>query len=95
MSIVQALCFCLVSVTAENGNLALRIVERDPAGREAPLPARVHVSGPDGKPVRVPGLPFFRDHVSCDGSLKVDLPPGAYAYTVERGPEYRRATGPV
>ncbi len=93
MSIVQALCFCLVSAAAENGTLALRIVERDPAGREAPLPARVHLFGPDGKPVRVSGLPFFRDHASCDGSLKVDLPAGTYAYAVERGPEYRRATG--
>ncbi|MBI4601590.1 MAG: CehA/McbA family metallohydrolase [Planctomycetes bacterium] len=79
----------------EKGVLVLRIVERDAQGREAPLPCRVHLTGPDGKPLRVPGLPFFRDHVSCPGEVRAEVAPGRYAYAVERGPEYRRASGAV
>lgn len=79
----------------EPATLSLRIVEKDPSGKESPLPSRVHLLGPDSKPVQAPGLPFFRDHLSSEGSLSVKVEPGAYTYTVERGPEYRRALGRI
>lgn len=70
--------------------VTLRITEEH-AGRRVPAPARVHLSGPDGKAVQVPGLPFFRDHFNCDGEARIEgLAPGHYPCVIERGPEYRR-----
>jgi hypothetical protein len=74
------------------GALRLRIVERK-ADRVAPIPARVHLADAKGKPVLAPGLPAWRDHFNCDGDVRLELPPGRYTYAVERGPEYRRASG--
>ena len=74
------------------GTLRLRIVERR-AGQVAPVPARVHLADAAGKPVLAPGLPAWRDHFNCEGDVRLDLPPGRYNYTVERGPEYRRTSG--
>ena len=76
------------------GTLRLRVVERKDA-QVAPVPARVHLADAAGKPVLAPGLPAWRDHFNCDGDVRLDLPPGRYTYTVERGPEYRRASGAV
>jgi hypothetical protein len=68
----------------------IRIV--DAAGGK-PLPCRIHLTDPAGKPVRAPGLPFWRDHFVCPGTVALDLPPGRYDYEVERGPEWSRARG--
>ena len=54
------------------------------------VPCRVHVAGPDGKPIKAPDLPFFHDHFVCEGEATLSLPPGVYVGTVERGPEWRR-----
>jgi len=56
-------------------------------------PARIHLKDSSGKPVRAGDLPFFRDHFACPGSVRLDLPAGAYSFEVERGPEYRSRTG--
>ncbi len=86
----------LLALAAEDqGTLKLEIVEKAPAGEDFRIPARVHLSGPEGKPVQAPGLPFFHDHFNCDGSVILELPPGPYSYTVERGPEYRSVMGTV
>jgi hypothetical protein len=69
----------------------LHFVVTDEAG--GPLPCRVHLSGPDGKPVKPPGLPFWHDHFVCGGEALLRLPPGRYRYEIERGPEWRRAAG--
>jgi hypothetical protein len=74
------------------GTLRLRIVERK-GERVALVPARVHLADAGGRPVLAPGLPAWRDHFNCDGDVRLDLPPGRYTYIVERGPEYRRASG--
>jgi hypothetical protein len=75
-----------------SGTLRLRIVERR-AGQVAPIPARVHLADAAGNPVLAPGLPAWRDYFNCEGDVRLDLPPGRYTYTVERGPEYRRTSG--
>jgi hypothetical protein len=77
------------------GTLVLRIIEPREPGRAAPVPARVHLADTRGKPVLAPGLPSFRDHFNCDGSARLELSPGDYTYTVERGPEYQHASGTV
>jgi hypothetical protein len=74
------------------GTLRLRIVERK-ADRVASVPARVHLADARGRPVLAPGLPAWRDHFNCDGDVRLDLPAGRYTYTIEHGPEYRRASG--
>ncbi len=58
-----------------------------------PVPCRIHLTGPDGKPVRAANLPFFRDHFSCLGSAQLELAPGEYHYEIERGPEFMQETG--
>jgi hypothetical protein len=89
------------------GSLTVEIFEKDPAGKESPVPARVHLTGPDGNAVKPaaqpsglprvlgPPLPFFQDHWSTPGKLSLELSPGTYAVLVERGPEYRRASGKI
>jgi hypothetical protein len=53
------------------------------------IPARIHLAGPDGKPVKAAGnLPFWNDHISSPGSAAFDVAPGRYSVTVERGPEW-------
>jgi len=79
--------------TAEEGAArhAVRIEVRDAEGH--PLPCRVHLTGPTGKPIEAPGLPFFRDHFACDGDVALSLPAGSYRHEIERGPEHERASG--
>ena len=78
---------------AGRGSLHLRITERGKNGELVPAPARVHVADARGQPILAPGLPAFHDHFSCDGEVSLDLEAGPYTYTIERGPEYRRAAG--
>jgi hypothetical protein len=59
----------------------------------APVPCRIHLNDPQGKPVRPPSLPFWADHFVCPGQAKLSLSPGTYRYLVERGPEYGRTAG--
>lgn len=76
------------------GTLRIRIVEKK-GDQKTAVPARVHLTDAAGKPVLAPGLPAWRDHFNCDGNVQLDLTPGRYAYTVERGPEYRRSSGAI
>src|SRR5581483_4593626 len=84
----------LATAREGSGSVRLRIVERK-AGQAALVPARVHLTNAAGKPILAPGLPGWRDHFNCDGDVRLDLPGGRYRYVVERGPEYRRASGKI
>lgn len=77
------------SATAEMGRVETVVV--DEVGK--PLPCRIHLYDQSGKPQEAEGLPFWRDHFVCPGDVKLDLPPGAYRYEIERGPEYEQVTG--
>lgn len=58
-------------------------------GGDTPIPARIHLAGPDGKPVKAAdNLPFWNDHISSPGSAAFNVAPGRYSVTVERGPEW-------
>lgn len=59
------------------------------------MPCRVHLADEKGAPVLLRFLPSFRDHFCCEGTVSLRVSPGTYTYTVERGPEYERATGTV
>ncbi len=60
-----------------------------------PLPCRIHLFDAAGQPQRAGVLPYFRDHFVCPGHVSVKLSPGKYRFEIERGHEYRRATGSV
>jgi hypothetical protein len=85
-----AATFALAGVAC-GGTLAFSVV--DASGAVAPC--RIFLKDEKGKPVRPPGLPFWRDHFSCLGSAEIDLLPGRYTYEIERGPEFRRVAGSV
>ena len=70
---------------ADNATLTIQVNDN----QENPLPCRIHLTNPQGEPVEIDGLPFWRDHFVCPGlAKKTDLPPGKYKFTIERGPEY-------
>lgn len=59
------------------------------------MPCRIHLRNQDGEVVKTEDYPFWHDHFVCDGSASVNVPAGGYSWEIERGPEYRRATGKV
>ncbi|HUE13467.1 MAG TPA: CehA/McbA family metallohydrolase [Planctomycetaceae bacterium] len=81
----------LAASGARGGTLALSVV--DDSG--ASMPCRIFLKDAADKPVRAPGLPFWRDHFVCSGRVAFDIPAGRYAYEIERGPEFRRLAGAV
>jgi hypothetical protein len=79
-------------VTAQDGagTVKLTVVEKN---SDQPIPCRIHLKDKSGKPQRAEPLPFWHDHFVCAGTVQLNLPPGAYSYEIERGPEYTLATG--
>ena len=80
MTLLAAL---LLFAAQQAGTLELTIVENG-----APAACRIHLKDAAGKPVKAPAYPSWNDHFVCDGSAKLDLPPGRYHLEVERGPEH-------
>jgi hypothetical protein len=60
---------------------------------EAPLACRLHLRQADGTIWKSAAFPAFDDHFVFPGTATFPLPAGAYAYEVERGPEYRSLRG--
>lgn len=77
---------------AQTSTATIRITVLDQTTKR-PVPCRIHLKDPAGKPVRADKLPFFRDHFVCPGVVELKILPGAYAYEIERGPEYSSRTG--
>jgi hypothetical protein len=74
----------------ETGPVEITILDKD-TGK--PIPCRLHVKDAAGTPQRAAKLPFWHDHFACPGTVRLDLAPGRYTFEVERGPEYRLASG--
>lgn len=68
------------------GELELQAVDKD-TGK--PLAVRMHLRDVRGKPVRVPKVPYWHDHIVFDGSIHLELAPGTYSFEMEHGPEYK------
>src|ERR1043165_8135178 len=83
------LVICAVSSLC-GAEVRLTIVDES-AGQ--PMAARIHLRDAAGKARRASGYPFWHDHFVCDGSAQIQLEPGHYVYTVERGPEFNAANG--
>ncbi len=94
LPIIALFCGCVAAgrlcAGTVPGRLEITIKE---AGAAAPIPCRVHLKDSNAKPVPAGKLPFFRDHFVCPGEVQLDLPPGNYAYEIERGSEYLMRTG--
>ena len=68
------------------GALQIKAVDRD-TGR--PLAVRMHLKDARGKAVRALKVPYWHDHFIFDGSITLELPPGAYTFEMEHGLEYK------
>ena len=91
----SALVAVLASVTGaaqEPHTLALTVIDTA-TGR--PVPCCVYLRDAEGRPVRAASLPFWNDHFACRGDVSVPVGPGDYSIEIERGPEYRPASGTV
>jgi hypothetical protein len=86
-----SLFILLITHVAAAEMVRLQINVNDRQGK--PVPCRVHLANAMGEPVKAAGLPFFRDHFTCDGRVVLNLQPGKYTYAVERGPEFERLIG--
>jgi len=75
---------------ARGGQLRIEVVDAE-SGQ--PVAVRMHLKNAQGKPVRPPQVPFWKDHFALDGQITLKLPNGRYTFEIERGPEYRDYTG--
>ena len=76
-------------VGAANGEVELRIVDEQTGELIA---ARMHLTK-KGTVVKPKDVVYWHDHFMIPGKTILDLPPGEYQFTLERGPEYRVRTG--
>jgi hypothetical protein len=88
-----AIFFCLCGLWAAGAQQKVELRLKIDGADGKPVPCRVHLAGPDSKPVRPPGQPFWHDHFVCDGRLAVSVAPGRYGYAIEHGPEHGRLAG--
>jgi hypothetical protein len=70
---------------AATGQLELTVVDKD-TGK--PIACRMHLLGPNKKPRKPDGVPFWHDHFAVPGKILLKLPLGNYTFLLERGPEY-------
>jgi hypothetical protein len=85
--------FCLLAANdalAARGEIEITVAE---AGTGKPLVVRMHLRNHLNRPQRGPRVPFWHDHFVFAGRIILALPPGHYAFEVERGPEYRSVSG--
>lgn len=74
---------------APSVNVSVRIVD----DQDQPVPCNVYLKDDRGNPVQPKGLPYWRDHFTCDGTATISLAEGRYSYIIERGPEFAAAKG--
>ena len=81
------------STARQTPAVELKFLVKDTQGKT--MPCRIHLADKDNKPVRVPNQVYWNDHFVCDGSPTLELSPGTYHWTVERGPEFERKSGTI
>ena len=75
---------------AASGQLELVVLDRQ-TGK--PIPCRLHLKSPKGRPRKAPKMPFWHDHFVFPGQITLRLPLGNYEFELERGPEYVTRSG--
>ena len=86
-SVISLACACLLLCNPDRATATLAELVVLEAADASPLPCRIHLEDASGRPVKPPALPFWKDQFVCDGRATLQLKPGAYHYTIERGPE--------
>ncbi|MEX2173551.1 MAG: CehA/McbA family metallohydrolase [Pirellulaceae bacterium] len=79
-----------IQAAGNKGDLEVRVIDKVTG---EPIAARMHLKDPRGRPVKPPKVPFWKDHFVFDGTILLELSPGAYTFELETGPEYRTQTG--
>jgi hypothetical protein len=69
-----------------DGKVRISVVDKQTG---QPVAARMHLLDGKKKPVIPPKTVSWNDHFVFDGEITLELRPGTYTYTIERGPEYR------
>ncbi len=77
--------FHTLRAIANDGQLELSVIDRETG---QPLAVRIHLKNAAGRPVRVPGVPYYNDHFVFEDKITLKLPTGNYKFEIERGPEY-------
>lgn len=90
-TLLCALAFAAIPPPCFAGVFELTVTDKN----DRPIACRVHLRDSAGKPVRPASLPFFHDHFTCPGTVRLELAAGRYTYAVEKGPEFRRLNGAV
>lgn len=88
-SSLLALCmaaWCAPAPAADEGKILIKVIDKQTS---QPLAARMHLKDQRGRAVRVPKVPYWRDHFVFDGQISLELPLGLYTFEVECGPEYK------
>ena len=85
-----AILLIAASAWAANGQLEIRVVDKDTG---EPVAVRMHLRDAKGKPVKPPRVPAWQDHFVFGGKILLSLPPGNYTFEMERGHEYRDQSG--
>ena len=90
-SLVAAhLLWSTTSILAANGELEIRFVE-DATGE--PVAAQLEIRDRRGRVRKIRRTPSWQGWAAIDGRVIVELPPGKYTFSVDRGPEYLEQTG--
>jgi hypothetical protein len=91
---VLPLPFCLIGASlaaaADKGRLEVHVLDK---ANGQPMAARMHLKDQQGKPVKPPKVPFWKDHFALDGTIVFELPLGTYTFELEAGPEYKFQSG--
>src|SRR6478736_1332754 len=88
--LVFCLIFAALATAADKGRLEFHVVDK---ANGQPLAARMHLKDQQGKAVRPPKVPYWKDHFAIDGTIVFELPLGTYTFELEAGPEYKFQSG--
>ena len=76
---------------SRGGQLVVTVVDKE---TKRPISCRLHLYKDAKRLVRrVPGYPFWNDHIAIPGNVTLRLPNGLYFFEIERGLEYTTMSG--
>ena len=91
LAIVDMAPCCLADSSNADATLEFRVLDDG----SKPIPCRIHIRNASGEAQKPSDLPFWHDHFVCPGTASINVTPGEYTWTIERGPEYQPQTGSV
>src|SRR5262249_37586179 len=83
--IAVALIAAAPATLLANGQLEIRVIDKDTGQATA---VRMHLKNAQGKVIKPPGVPALGDHFVFFDKVVLKLANGGYEFLVERGDEY-------